>query len=311
MRRTTVRRRLGVAVFLIVSLAMAGLATPDQEAPGVREPTAHSTPARAQAPGTDRRAVVASPVASPSKRSITVPSGQRIRGDLSDPRQQDIAMRLLSSAENSTLDWTARYAYIEDIGDGRGYTAGIVGFRTGTGDLKTVVERYTTAVPRNRLAAYLPALRKVNGTESHEGLDPGFVPAWQAAAADPAFRRAQDAERDRMYFTPALSQAKQDGLKVLGQFAYFDAIVTHGATGLATLRRAAAQVAPPPAKGGDEAAYLEAFLDARIALMNTERARRDLSRIESTQRVFLRDRNFDLSLPLRWTVHGDAYEIGT
>ncbi|MBL1286330.1 chitosanase, partial [Streptomyces sp. For3] len=43
---------------------------------------------------------------------------------LDDPAKKDIAMRLMSSAENSTLDWKAQYAYVEDIGDGRGYTAG-------------------------------------------------------------------------------------------------------------------------------------------------------------------------------------------
>lgn len=40
---------------------------------------------------------------------------------------------LVSSAENSTTDYTRQDAYIEDIGDGRGYTAGIIGFTTGTG----------------------------------------------------------------------------------------------------------------------------------------------------------------------------------
>ncbi|MDX6332507.1 MAG: chitosanase, partial [Streptomycetaceae bacterium] len=46
--------------------------------------------------------------------------------DLTDPHRKDITMQLVSSAENSTLDWTAQYKYIEDIGDGRGYTAGII-----------------------------------------------------------------------------------------------------------------------------------------------------------------------------------------
>src|SRR5262245_29952809 len=55
--------------------------------------------------------------------------------DLSDPAKKEIAMKLVSSAENSSLDWKAQYKYIEDIGDGRGYTAGIIGFCSGTGDM--------------------------------------------------------------------------------------------------------------------------------------------------------------------------------
>ncbi|MFD9239752.1 chitosanase, partial [[Kitasatospora] papulosa] len=35
---------------------------------------------------------------------------------LDDPAKKDIAMQLVSSAENSTLDWKAQYGYIEDIG---------------------------------------------------------------------------------------------------------------------------------------------------------------------------------------------------
>ncbi|MGW0582794.1 chitosanase, partial [Streptomyces sp. NPDC002920] len=50
---------------------------------------------------------------------------------LDDPAKKEIAMKLVSSAENSSLDWKAQYKYIEDIGDGRGYTAGIIGFCSG------------------------------------------------------------------------------------------------------------------------------------------------------------------------------------
>ncbi|MFC9019220.1 chitosanase, partial [Streptomyces albidoflavus] len=61
---------------------------------------------------------------------------------LETARKKEIAMRLVSSAENSSLDWRAQYRYIEDIGDGRGYTAGIIGFCSGTGDMLALVERY-------------------------------------------------------------------------------------------------------------------------------------------------------------------------
>ena len=59
-------------------------------------------------------------------------------------------MELVSSAENSSLDWRAQYRYIQDIDDGRGYTGGIIGFCSGTGDMLQVVRRYTRAKPHNR-----------------------------------------------------------------------------------------------------------------------------------------------------------------
>src|SRR5439155_21505160 len=62
--------------------------------------------------------------------------------DLTDPHKKDIAMQLVSSAENSSLNWRAQFKYIEDIHDGRGYTAGIIGFCTGTHDLLELVQLY-------------------------------------------------------------------------------------------------------------------------------------------------------------------------
>src|SRR6185437_9800653 len=58
-------------------------------------------------------------------------------------RQVTRIEQLTTVFENSTT--TFRYDYVEDLGDGRGYTAGRVGFCTGTGDLLDVVERYTEA----------------------------------------------------------------------------------------------------------------------------------------------------------------------
>lgn len=233
--------------------------------------------------------------------------------DLADPAMKDLAMQLVSSAENSSLDWKAQYSYIEDIGDGRGYTAGIIGFCSGTGDLLELVRAYTAAEPDNPLASYLPALEAVDGSDSHEGLDPGFVGAWQQAALDSAFRAAQDTERDTVYFDPAVAQAKADGLHALGQFAYYDAIVMHGPgdspSSFAGIRDAALAVADPPNLGGDETAYLDAFLDARVAAMKTEEAHSDTSRVDTAQRVFLRAGNLALAPPLEWSVYGDPFRI--
>jgi chitosanase len=46
----------------------------------------------------------------------------------------------VASAENSTLNWRGAYGYIEDIRDGQGYTAGIIGFCSGTHDMLALVE---------------------------------------------------------------------------------------------------------------------------------------------------------------------------
>ncbi|MFF7562976.1 chitosanase [Streptomyces pseudovenezuelae] len=232
---------------------------------------------------------------------------------LAAPARKDLAQQLVASAENSTLDWRSAYAYIEDIGDGQGYTAGIIGFCTGTNDLLTLVEGYTKAHPDNGLATYLPALRAVDGTDSHEGLDPGFTDAWKAEAAVPAFRRAQDTARDRVYFDPAVRLAKLDGLGPLGQFVYYDAMVFHGpgtdATGFYGMRERALGKSDSPTEGGSEKAYLDTFLDIRRAAMKSRDPDIDTTRVDTAQRRFLDEGNLQLRTPLEWQVYGETYRV--
>jgi chitosanase len=242
------------------------------------------------------------------KRIAAMPAG------LAAPDKKELAAKIVASAENSTLDWRAQYSYIDDIGDGNGYTAGIVGFCSGTEDMLDLVERYTKTHPGNALEPFLPALRDVNGSDSHEGLDPGFTDAWKAEAEKPDFRKAQDEQRDRFYFEPAVRQAKMDGLSTLGQFIYYDAMVLHGngttEHAFYGIRETALTKAKTAAEGGDETAYLNAFLDARRGAMKANPAHRhDISRIDTAEQVFLDRKNMELATPLEWKVYGDPYRV--
>ena len=255
------------------------------------------------------------PATGPATRAAaTAPALQGLR----DPAKKDIAMQLVSAAENSSLDWKAQYGYIEynvegNAQENRGYTAGIIGFTSRTHDMLELVERYERAAPNNALSPYLPALRKVDGTPATDGLGKAFEQAWKKAAGDPKFRTTQDQERDRVYFDPAVNQALADGLQELGQFTYYDAIVMHGPgedrNSFGGIRKAALAKAQPPARGGDEKAYLAAFLAARKAAMKSEQGHQDTSRVDTMQQKFLKDGNLTLALPLVFKVYGDSYRI--
>ncbi|MGW3419927.1 chitosanase [Streptomyces phaeochromogenes] len=262
--------------------------------------------------------VVAVYVAVPGQKGDDGPSDARSSSpsassgsaaDLDSPKMKELAQRIVSSAENSSLDWRAQYDYVEDIGDGRGYTAGIIGFTTGTHDLLTLVELYTESHPDNALEPYLPALRSVDGSDSHEGLDPGFTAAWKEEAQKDAFKRVQDSQRDRVYFGPAVRLAKSDGLGALGQFIYYDAMVMHGPgdPGFHGIRERAMAEADTPAEGGDEQSYLDIFLDTRRETMKSEK--RDTTRVDTAQRRFLYEGNLDLRTPLEWKVYGVTYRV--
>jgi chitosanase len=230
---------------------------------------------------------------------------------LAAPEKKELANKIVATAVHSTLDWRSTYGSIKDFGDGKGYTAGIIGFCTGTHDLLTLVERYTKENPGNGLAEYLPALRKVDGSDSHEGLDPGFTEAWAAEAEVEAFRKAQETERDRVYFDPSVRLAKLDGLSTLGQFIYYDAMVLHGPgtdeKSFYGLRDEAIDKVGLPAEGADEKKYLQVFLDLSEEAMRTKLTGRDPSRITTAQQRFLDEGNMDLRTPLTWTMYGETF----
>ncbi len=278
---------------------------------GSADPTGTPTPVITPSPAPP--STVAKSTPKPTAPPAATPMPFVPGPNLFNAAKKEIAMKLVSSAENSSLDWKAQYAYIEDIGDGRGYTGGIIGFCSGTGDMLEVVSRYYQLAPTATLPGYIAALTTVNGTASHAGLDPGFVPAWQAAAADPLFQQAQNSLHDDWYFNPAVNLAIADGVHALGQFMYYDAMVMHGpgydVAGFYTIRSNAIAKALTPAQGGDETAYLHAFLDARAAAMKLEAAHSDTSRVDTAQRVFLNAGNLNLDTPLQWAVYGDHYSL--
>lgn len=234
-------------------------------------------------------------------------------GSIAKGARRATAFSLVSSAENSTTDYRSTYRYLEDIGDGRGYTAGIIGFTSATGDLLEVVRRYVALKPKgNPLKKYLPALEAVLGSDSHRGLGSAFEKAWKRACRDDEMVRAQDAVLEEQYLRPALRAANEDGLSPLGQFVYYDALVVHGPgsdpDSFGGLRTAARKRAKTPAEGGSEAAYLKAFLKVRERVMLKEEAHSDLSRIK-VQRALVKAGNWSLARPLSWTMYGDRFTL--
>jgi chitosanase len=197
--------------------------------------------------------------------------------------QRKVAEGLTSIWENDTP--ALAYAYAENIGDGRGYTNGRAGFCTGTGDAIQVIECYRSLRSSgNLMTKYMPGLTTINnrflstgqnqaGTSELDSLGnwrSDWAASYNNSTTQADFKSCQDQVVERLYFTPALNEAKKWGLtSALSKAAFYDAYINHGS--LSAFIKAAnnalgnsAQVAPAVGTNGiTESAFLQKFLEKR------------------------------------------------
>ena len=238
-----------------------------------------------------------------------------VLGGMSDVERR-YADQLICLFENDQP--TPQYDYIERLDDGRGFTAGRVGFTTGTGDLYLVVQRYTARVPDNPLAEFLPALHdRLTATNRDDitGLEK-LPAAWTTAARDPRFRAIQDSVVDKLYYGPAMKHADRLGIRTaLGKAMLYDAIVQHGGGDdtdslAALLDRTQSRAGGAPKDGVDEPQWLRTFLAVRReSLSHAEDSATRAAWADSVERVdvfrdLLDAGKLDLRGPLRIQVGG-------
>lgn len=241
-----------------------------------------------------------------------------VSAPVSDARQIEIEDKIVSAFENSTT--VIQYAYIGNINDGRGYTAGRSGFTSGTGDMLIVVEEYTKLVPGNVLAKFIPALRTVVGTSSVVGLD-GLVAAWKTAATDAQFTGVQDAVNDRLYRQPSRQLVAAVGATLpLSKLAIYEASIQHGLGNYpdsmnSIMDRATIAAGGTPKSGVDEKKWLLAVLaERRKTLLNPidpavgKGWAVTVSRADAINSIYNAG-NFNLDKAIRITVYGDTFSI--
>jgi chitosanase len=135
-------------------------------------------------------------------------------------QRQKINM-LVAMGENDNTD--VNYDYAENIHDGRGYTVGIVGFCTGTGDFIEVARCYEVLKPNNVLSKYWSALVTYENQFLATGMNQGdtalidakgpFVQDCAVAAKDAEYRACQDTMAETFYMSTALGHAAERGIK--------------------------------------------------------------------------------------------------
>ncbi len=262
-------------------------------------------------------ATATAPVVPPAVVVVPVPVIE-VSVPVSDARQIEIEDKIVSAFENSTT--VIQYAFIANINDGRGYTAGRSGFTSGTGDLLIVVEEYTKLVPGNVLSVFASALLRVRGTSSVVGLN-GLVAAWKTAATDPKFIAVQDAVNNALYRDPSRALATAAGATLpLSKLAIYEASIQHGVGTYpdslnSILDRASAAAGGTPKSGVDEKKWLLAVLtERRRTLLNPIDPvvgmgwAATVSRADAIMSIYNAG-NFNLDKAITITVYGDTFSI--
>ena len=172
--------------------------------------------------------------------------------------------QVVSIFENGTPE--IQYCYIENIHDGRGYTAGKAGFTTATGDFYVFTKNYAAVNPATGLKKYLPELEQLADHESQDtsGLR-GIIKAWKSECRAADFEKAQDDLVETMYKRPAREYVEKYGLKTpLAYLIIYDSIIQHGdgddpdsLSGIFTRMR----------NTSSEKAFLSEFLRARESVL--------------------------------------------
>jgi len=234
--------------------------------------------------------------------------------------QLKITEQAISVFENGTTE--LQYGYIENINDGRGFTAGRAGFTSATCDLLSVVERYTKKQPINVLSSYLPRLQQLcsAGSGSVIGLE-GFDTNWKYLASDPSLRASQDEEVDSTYYLPAYKHCINLGLTLpISLMFLYDAIIQHGdgtdPDGLPfMILRTNLEMGGSPKTGIDEKKWIQKFMQIRRQVLlnpydssSQEVWAESVSRIDGLMGIYS-DNNFYLSPPVRLFVDGDMYYL--
>ncbi|MFF2810925.1 chitosanase [Streptomyces sp. NPDC058000] len=165
-----------------------------------------------------------------------------------------------------------QYAYITDLHDGCGYTAGWIGFCSQSGDMLGLVKSYNAAAPHNVLAKYTAVLQRLadSGSEDTGALGEAFVRDWKKAALDPTFRRLQIQVGHDTYLTPAVKLGAQEGVKSeLGLENLFDTALMMGQNsddcdGMVKIAHETDEtLGGSPASGVNEAKWLARFNTVR------------------------------------------------
>jgi len=185
------------------------------------------------------------------------------------PEQKHVIDCVLAIFETGKIPTAASYSTCTVLRDGAGISYGKHQCTDKAGSLDLVCKKYIElkGAHAEELSKYLSYLATNESTKVNPG---GPYPAWlnslinllKTCGADPVMQQAQDFVFDQNYFNPALNHAKDIGLTTaLGVLVIYDTCIHSGPGRVGTHRAAFPEKSPK--NGGDERAWIKAYINAR------------------------------------------------
>ena len=186
------------------------------------------------------------------------------------PEQKRVIDSVLSINETGKLPSPATYATVTVLSDGAGISYGKHQSTDGSGSLDAIIFRYIDlgGSLADQMKPFLDDLKADFSTK----VDPHNLPQevidlmdlLAQAGSDPVMQQAQDQIFDENYWTPAVQRCEAMGLTTaLAHLAVYDTCIHSGPSRVDSLRRNFPEASP--ATGGEEHAWVRAFLNARHA----------------------------------------------
>lgn len=223
--------------------------------------------------------------------------------------------QLTSIFENSTP--TLQYTYIENIGDGRGYTFGFPGFCSGTYDGTMFLKEYQNLNSSNKLISFIPAFEKIDNMSHPNGMTSNttgleqFPSAFKSCGSDPAFVQAQNNVVDRLYWNPSQVAVNEIGAKyAITKGELYDAFINHGEDGARDMiNKTNSAVGGTPKSGVDEKTWLSKYLSIRLAVLQGDATWQSAVDRVHVYQTLLNQNNVNLQTPISVSCYGDSFSI--
>lgn len=183
--------------------------------------------------------------------------------DLIDARVHNRCIQVLNVFETGRPEGDYSNVSIYKDGGGGSYRQITYGASQTTqdGNLDKLLYKYLDSNPTNQEAAAI--ISEYTPTKKDRSLvnNKQFIQALKDAGKDPVMQTCQDEFFDEAYFIPAYKWFRENGFKLpLSMLVIYDSFIHSGGI-LSFLRKRFAEV--PPAKGGDEKQWIQAYVNTR------------------------------------------------